>query len=439
MSKQSNIKRNRWLIALALIILFSLSWYYLFHNSAKQENQYNTYIKDARYYSAKQLYKKANICYQKALEMKKGLALECEIAEMYYKWGKEYEYISMVEDIIARHKRKSEGYELLAKYYYETSDYEECVEILKNADSYDVTSEYLSELNADVQYKYEFGYSTFADVKEFYNNLCIVQNEDGYLGMMNGYGEIILSCRYLRLSPFVVSDITPATTDGKKYWLIDKNGDAMSTAEENIVIDDVGTLAEGKIPVKIAGKYYYTDENYNVLFGEYDEAYAFCNGNAMVKKESEYFLINDKGDRVSEKAYKAVIVDELGYTCRSGIYAVDEGQGFYLIDGNEQKVSDAVFEDVKLFNGDEYMAVKKDGQWGFCDKSGKIVIEPQYEEAKSFSNQLAAVKYGGLWGYIDKNNTMVIEAKFSDAKSFSPNGSAFICFNDEWELLKLFR
>ena len=106
---------------------------------------------------------------------------------------------------------------------------------------------------------------------------------------------------------------------------------------------------------------------------------------------------------------------------------------------SENKVGDEIFEDIKLLNGDEYMAVKKDGQWGFCDKSGEIVIEPQYEDARSFANSLAAVKYAGLWGYIDKENNMVIDARFSDAKSFSQSGSAFICFDDEWELLKLFR
>lgn len=440
MSNKSNIKRNRILIAFSVAVLFTMSWYYLFNNSSKLEVQYNTYIDEARSYAKSQLYKKANICYQKALEMKKSLALKCEIAQMYYDWGKDYEYVGMVEDIIADYKRSDEGYELLAKYYYDTNDYEECVNVLKSAKSYGVTSDYLEEVNKNVEYKYELDYVSYTNVKEFYNNLCIVQNEDGFYGMVNGNGSTILSCKYMKLSPFVVSEITPATTDGKKYWLIDKSGEAEYASYDNeISIEDVGTLAEGKIPVMIDGKYCYTDKNYKKLFGDYDEAYAFYDGKAMVKNEGKYFLIDESGNKVSDKTYTDIIVDELGYTCRSDLYAVNEGNGFYIMDNSENKIGNEIFEDVRLLNGDEYMAVKKEGRWGFCDSSGKFVIKPQYEEARSFSNGLAAVKNAGLWGYIDKENNMVIEARFSDAKSFSKSGSAFICFNDEWELLKLFR
>jgi len=41
-------------------------------------------------------------------------------------------------------------------------------------------------------------------------------------------------------------------------------------------------------------------------------------------------------------------------------------------------------------------------KWGFIDKKGKIVINPQFEEAKPFSEDLTSVKIGGKWGYIDK-------------------------------------
>lgn len=440
MNSKSNIKRNRILIAFAVAVLFLISWYYMFNNSSKQEFQYNAYIEDARNYVKKQLYKKANISYQKALEMKNSLELKCEIAQMYYDWEKYYEYVTMVEGIISEHKKSNKGYELLIKYYYDTNDYEECVDLLKIAKSYNVSSEYLDEINEKLKYKYELGFISYANVKEFYNNLCIVQNADGYYGMVNGNGSTILSCKYMKLSPFVVSDITPATTDGKNYWLIDKAGDAENTSYGNeLIIEDIGTFAEEKIPVMINGKYCYTDKNYNKLFGNYDEAYAFYNGKAMVKDGEKYFLINSQGDKVSNKTYTDVISDEVGYTCRSNLYAVNDGSGFYIIDENENKIGNETFEDVKLLNGDEYMAVKKEGQWGFCDKNGNIVIKPQYEEARSFANGLAAVKQGGLWGYIDKENNMVIEARFSNAKSFSQNGSAFICFNDEWEMLKLFR
>jgi hypothetical protein len=41
------------------------------------------------------------------------------------------------------------------------------------------------------------------------------------------------------------------------------------------------------------------------------------------------------------------------------------------------------------------------GRWGFIEKTGKMVIYPQFDEAMSFANGLARVKMGGRTGYID--------------------------------------
>ncbi|PGH37815.1 MAG: hypothetical protein CRN43_18915, partial [Candidatus Nephrothrix sp. EaCA] len=45
--------------------------------------------------------------------------------------------------------------------------------------------------------------------------------------------------------------------------------------------------------------------------------------------------------------------------------------------------------------------VKIDGKWGYINKAGKIVIKPQFEDARWFQEGLARIKLGGRWGYID--------------------------------------
>ena len=79
------------------------------------------------------------------------------------------------------------------------------------------------------------------------------------------------------------------------------------------------------------------------------------------------------------------------------------------------------------------------GKWGFVDASGKQVIEPEYEDARSFANGVAAVKKNGKWGYIDKNNEMVIENIFSDARDFNDAGNALVEDCGTWQMLKLLR
>src|SRR5262249_16943380 len=59
------------------------------------------------------------------------------------------------------------------------------------------------------------------------------------------------------------------------------------------------------------------------------------------------------------------------------------------------------------------------GKMGYCDRSWNLVIQPQFEDADTFSEGLAAVRMGGKYGYIDTTGTMVIEPQFERVGSFS--------------------
>ena len=51
--------------------------------------------------------------------------------------------------------------------------------------------------------------------------------------------------------------------------------------------------------------------------------------------------------------------------------------------------------------------------------SYEVIIDPQYEDADSFSQDLAAVKKNGKWGYIDTEGNTVIPFQFDYAFPFS--------------------
>jgi hypothetical protein len=68
-------------------------------------------------------------------------------------------------------------------------------------------------------------------------------------------------------------------------------------------------------------------------------------------------------------------------------------------------------------NFEDYFPIQQDGKVGFIDKTGKIVIAPQFDSASNedgivFSEGLAAVKVSDKWGYIDKSGKFVIPPKF---------------------------
>ena len=90
-------------------------------------------------------------------------------------------------------------------------------------------------------------------------------------------------------------------------------------------------------------------------------------------------------------------------------------------------------------NDDTYAAVKIKDKWGFVDKDGKMVIQPTYEDARSFSDGYAAVCQAGKWGFIDMQGKMVISPQFEDTKDFNEQGCVFVKLDGMWQLLIMYK
>ena len=76
----------------------------------------------------------------------------------------------------------------------------------------------------------------------------------------------------------------------------------------------------------------------------------------------------------------------------------------------------------------------EDKGWGFIDKSGNEVIEPQFEEVGGFSEALAGVQIRGRWGFIDKTGRVAINPQYNVVNSFS-EGVAVVAKNNDVVLI----
>ena len=59
------------------------------------------------------------------------------------------------------------------------------------------------------------------------------------------------------------------------------------------------------------------------------------------------------------------------------------------------------------------------GKTGFINRDGKLVINPQFDDARNFYEGLALVSNGGKAGYIDKEGKNIINPQFDVAGDFS--------------------
>jgi hypothetical protein len=101
--------------------------------------------------------------------------------------------------------------------------------------------------------------------------------------------------------------------------------------------------------------------------------------------------------------------------------------GTVVIDGQKDEVlgehSNIGSDSTESAFHDGLALVDIGGKKGYIDKTGKVVIAPQFTYAYPFSESLAAVTMSAsgsdAWGHIDKAGRWVVEPKFQWASSFS--------------------
>ncbi len=78
------------------------------------------------------------------------------------------------------------------------------------------------------------------------------------------------------------------------------------------------------------------------------------------------------------------------------------------------------------------------GKWGYIDPSGAMVIAPQFDHVRSFSEGRAAVTKNGNVGFIDTKGVLVIPTQYTDTLSgfsFSEGRAAVQVEKDTWRFI----
>jgi hypothetical protein len=84
-----------------------------------------------------------------------------------------------------------------------------------------------------------------------------------------------------------------------------------------------------------------------------------------------------------------------------------------------------------------YPIVEK-GKWGYIDDTGKVAIQPQFDDAKNFSEGLARVKVGEKWGFIDQTGRLAVPPQFEIGSNGHEN-DASLDFHEGMAVISLKR
>jgi len=274
-------------------------------------------------------------------------------------------------------------------------------------------------------------------------------------GFIDGKAEVELTENEAKYARYRCIDITGTVTGFSSRGRLD-----------NLMPDgykQASSMSEGLIVVyKVSEKistfssrpehYGYVDVDGNlVIEAKFTEAKPFYRGVAIVAlggyiglvgcvvrlQDGKYGLIDRTGTILIEPKYRALHRFNQEFDDGLMTYQTEDGGGVittqgevrsYLPGCNDLFYCSEGLADVEWKNDKLPGAPMK---YGYVDSDGRIAIEPQFDYASYFSENLAAVRIGRLYGYINRTGEVVIDTVYDDARPFK-NRLGIVCKDGQW-------
>ena len=422
---------------LAMIGLLLAGWLATVKNLTEVPASFNRLVAEAQKYETDQLYIRAIDSYKEALEYNPdSIEVQTCIATDYLAIGDESAFISRCNSINEDYGYPLSVVELLADFYMENHRDEQAISLLQKAMRKHKNEEELLARYEKVRYTYKNLYTSADEIGMLVNGSAAFVL-DGRYGLMTSGGSIRIRSSNDWCGPYSSDGmLAPVQKDGEFYFA-DKNGYRYEVPQNGEKLEALGILTNNIAPAKLDGKYGYVDSKFQHLSDfSWDAATQIQDGLGAVKQGEKWALVNGQCEPVTDYIYDDVKTDENGFFCVNSRAFVKQNGSYQMVNAKMEPVGDGGYEDAVPFVGDQPAAVKINGKWGFVDADGGIVIEPQYENAGAFSNNLAPVETAAGWGYINLENQLVIEAKYLGAKSFY-EGIAPVKDGNQWTLIEL--
>jgi hypothetical protein len=300
----------------------------------------------------------------------------------------------------------------------------------------------------------------FDQASHFSEGLAAVQ-VDGKWGFINTSGYIVIEPRFEKLGSFYFYEGLFPYQVSDKYGFIDKTGKIAIEPEFDEV--NLTSFRGGLAAVRVNDKWGYIDRSGKyVITPKYTTALEFSSGLATVAEAHDWpmkvidktgtvvidevptftyfydniglirlapdylcYYVDKKGKKIFEKGY---LFARLFHDGLAAVFITEEPD-------QAEKASDVVMPeshtDVNGIRG--YPAEFYNGKWGYINKAGELVIEPQFDDVfgHGFYEGLSPVKIGDSWGYVDTRGNIAIEPQYDQAGGFR-NGVASVSKEDEY-------
>lgn len=409
-----------------------IAWFSQIKGSAGNAISFSENVSKGDEYANKELYQKSIQCYTDALKINESENLREKMADAFKagyekKMIEKKEYVSFLTSSTEIYKKSPKYWVMLINLYVESGEYKKGYAVYKKSQQYGVNSEEINSMKNVVKYATKEKVRTYE--KTFYSpdGSCVVYDGKNWR-LLDENGKYSDEVRYDFMSAVSSAGNRLVNTQELGPRIVDKKNVIQHLIKKETIeqIEEAHAYSNGFIPVLVNNTWKMLDCEKNVLISDsFENASSFQNESAVIKNGDKWTVVNTELETINISFDDVKLHENGEYLYDKYIVAVVDGK-YGLFDKSFNRKIQFDAKDADAYYGGWIAFKDSNNLWGFIDQNGKVRIEPEYEDAKSFSNGLAAVCKDGKWGYIDENNSLVIVNKYLDAKYFTASGISYV-------------
>lgn len=425
--------KNRILLTVLMGILVIAGWRTQLDISTTANMDIHSCLEQAEKCSNLALYEEAAEYYEEAMSIDSDRDIMdriLEVRELFYKeevsdTARE-ELLNSLDEACQLYPKEVSYWEREIGLYLENENYDDALRVCKAAFAQELSSDLLVKYRDQIKYSYREDTNYVEQYQDSVNGFFLADSAENHWKWITDDLESDSDIEYAQLGCVGEKNIYACKTLDGKYFFYDT-----SYVKRGVIAggpDKLGLYADGYCPVAYGDKYALIDLYGETLVDKLDYASSFQNGYACISRgEGHWSRINTDG-KEKELQVRQIVCDKAGrYICQDRVLA-EEDNRYYLYNADLSKKVDG-FSCVKadVLTDDGWLAFQdENGKWGYVDMEGKVVIEPKYEDAKSFSHGVAAVCIDGKWGYINYDAQLVVKAQFLSCGYASEKGICYV-------------
>lgn len=415
------------MIGLAAVLAYG--WFSFGSDTSTMIEETMDYVKAGDEKMEKELYQEAVLYYQKALEMDHTKNIQDKMLQAQEKFvdtgeskGAYGTYVSMLTDAKDSFVKETKYWEKLMQTYMEADDLENALEVYRDSQDKITPTEYMHDAYKQIRSSYSLSSNHYELYKESDRGYISAGYENNWI-LIAESGESVADTEYMKLGNIGENDYFLYETFEGKTGFRDTAGIKRGIVNGNY--DEFGTYSEGYCPVRMGESWGYIDLDGTILIDGLKKAGCFQGGYAAVETSDGKWGLLDKSGKITNLDVDEIRVDSRGKFYSDEVVIVKKGDDYCFYDTSFSSKNDFKCKDIAEHSyAMAYMDDK--GKWGYVSPDGEILIEPKYEQAKSFHNGYAAVCKDGKWGYINQSQEEIVPCRFFDCGSVYSSGTAMV-------------